>query len=252
VKDKPLWIRWLYAARDLRSGVLYAALARHCRGDVLDVGGWDFFLTARKRGLGFERWTTLEHDPERALSPAEIGDERVRLVHGDGCAMDFADASFDTVLCIQVVEHVLEPLRMVSEIGRVLGTAAGWERQRAQARALEEHSLRLGQMIEAVPAGFLLADADHSIRHANRRLLDLLRIPATAKLDDFAELAARVQSRIDPDEWLECLSRASPAATDLVLKQPRQVLSITAHRVARVRRPTTASGSFATSPTSES
>ena len=120
---KPLWLRLLYTARDWRSRAMFDALARHTRGEVLDVGGWDFFLTARRRGFEFERWTTLEPDPARTLA---VDDGRVHLVHGDGCAMDFADASFDTVLCIQVLEHVLEPLRMVEEIGRVLrpgGTA---------------------------------------------------------------------------------------------------------------------------------
>ena len=120
---KPLWVRLLYAARDLRSRALFEALARHSRGAVLDVGGWDFFLTARARGVPFERWTTLERGP--GPHPA-LDDPRFELVRGDGCAMTFADGSFDTVLCIQVLEHVLEPLRLVAEVGRVLradGTA---------------------------------------------------------------------------------------------------------------------------------
>jgi SAM-dependent methyltransferase len=45
---------------------------------------------------------------------------RVALVRGDGCAMSFPDASFDTVLNLQVLEHVFEPIRMVQEIARVL------------------------------------------------------------------------------------------------------------------------------------
>ncbi len=82
------------------------------------MGGWDFFLTARKRGAPFETWTCLESDRERLLELE--GDDRFELVHGDGCHMDFEDARFDTVLCVQVLEHVLEPLRMVEEVGRVL------------------------------------------------------------------------------------------------------------------------------------
>lgn len=117
MKPKPLWIRALYVARDLRSRALFAALGQHCRGDVLDVGGWDFFLTALQRKLEFEAWTSLEPDTTRSL---EVDDPRFKLVHGDGCAMEFADASFDTVLNIQVLEHVPEPLAMVREIGRVL------------------------------------------------------------------------------------------------------------------------------------
>lgn len=115
--NKPLWVRLLYAARDLRSRALYRALARHARGRVLDVGGWDFFENARQRGVPFERWVALDSAPERV--PA-VADARLSAVRGDGCALGFAPASFDTVLCLQVLEHVVEPLRMVAEIGRVL------------------------------------------------------------------------------------------------------------------------------------
>ncbi|MBK7644520.1 MAG: methyltransferase domain-containing protein [Planctomycetes bacterium] len=110
-------MRLLYALRDLRSRRLFRALREHCRGEVLDVGGWDFFVSATRKGVSFERWTTLEHDRERLL---ESDDARVLVSYGDGCAMEFADASFDTVLCVQVLEHVFEPLRMVNEIRRVL------------------------------------------------------------------------------------------------------------------------------------
>jgi SAM-dependent methyltransferase len=114
---KPLWVRWLYRARDWRSRELYRVLRRHVRGEVLDVGGWDFFLTARARGLEFERWVSLDSAAERL---AGTDDARLQEVRGDGCALCFAEASFDTALCLQVLEHVLEPLRMVSELGRVL------------------------------------------------------------------------------------------------------------------------------------
>lgn len=117
MKPKPLWIRALYVARDLRSRALFAALDQHCRGEVLDVGGLDFFTTIQARGLEFERWTTLEPDATRTF---EVDDPRFELVAGDGCAMSFDDASFDTVVNLQVLEHVPEPLAMVREIGRVL------------------------------------------------------------------------------------------------------------------------------------
>ena len=113
---KSLPVRLLYAARDLRSRALYDALLRHSRGHVLDVGGWDFFLTALRRGARFERWTCLEADPERAL---DFEDERFELVVGDGCRMDFADGSFDTVLCIQVC--AASPTEVVTDS---LGVAA--------------------------------------------------------------------------------------------------------------------------------
>lgn len=117
MKRKSPILRLLYWARDQRSRALFDALRRHARGDVLDVGGWDFFLIAREKGVPFEHWTTLEYDRERLL---EIDDPRVKVVYGDGCDMDFEDQSFDSVINVQVLEHVFEPTRMVAEIGRVL------------------------------------------------------------------------------------------------------------------------------------
>ena len=84
---------------------------------MLDVGGYDFHVTARDRALPFVTWTTLEASEER-IHP--VDDPRVHIVHGDGCAMTFADGSFDTVVNLQVLEHVMDPVRMVAEIARVL------------------------------------------------------------------------------------------------------------------------------------
>jgi len=39
---------------------------------------------------------------------------------GDAMQLDFADASFDVVICSQVYEHVPDPARMMNEISRVL------------------------------------------------------------------------------------------------------------------------------------
>jgi SAM-dependent methyltransferase len=114
---KPPILRLLYTARNWRSRKLFEALARHARGNVLDVGGFDFFVTARERGIPFERWTTLEPSAERA--PA-IDDPRFQVVRGDGQRMRFADASFDTALAIQVLEHVSDPHAVLREMARVL------------------------------------------------------------------------------------------------------------------------------------
>jgi SAM-dependent methyltransferase len=116
-RAKELPARLLYVARNARSRQLFRALERHTRGRVLDVGGWDFVDTARQRPIEFDQWVTLERDAARL--PA-LHDPRVTVVCGDGCRMGIASNSFDTVVNVQVLEHVFEPMAMVEEITRVL------------------------------------------------------------------------------------------------------------------------------------
>ncbi len=114
-----LLFRLLRIPRDIQSRAMFRAIREHCRGDVLDVGGWDFFLTARAmKGVAFDRWTTLECSKDKLLT---YDDPRYTCVLGDGCAMTmFKDASFDTILNLQVLEHVVEPNAMMREVARVL------------------------------------------------------------------------------------------------------------------------------------
>ena len=98
--------RFMTWARNLRSSELFAALENHSRGDVLDVGGWDFFLSVRNNPrIAFNTWTSLEEGERLLVTP----DARYRAVTGDGEKMAFPDASFDTVLNIQVLEHTFDP-----------------------------------------------------------------------------------------------------------------------------------------------
>lgn len=109
---------FLYWARNVRSRRMFTMMREHMHGHVLDVGGNDFFETAKTMRLPFSRWTTLEPDPGRL---PRIDDPAFEAICADGCAMtEIASSSIDTVLCIQVVEHVFEPNRMMEEIGRVL------------------------------------------------------------------------------------------------------------------------------------
>lgn len=105
-----------YRGRDLRYRALFDVLRRSCHGEVLDVGGGTFVRTAIEHGVTFDRWTVIE--PSADDLP-RIDDPRVRAQVGDGCALDLPDASYDTVLSIQVLEHVFEPIRMFEELARV-------------------------------------------------------------------------------------------------------------------------------------
>lgn len=108
---------FLRLARSIWSKQMYRALALYCRGNVLDVGGRDFIVTALQMNLSFDHWTTLDISADQ--KPL-VNDPRVCFVTGDGCRTTFASESFDTVVNIQVLEHVFDPLQMVQEISRVM------------------------------------------------------------------------------------------------------------------------------------
>ena len=91
-------------------------LQAYVRGQVLDVGGRDYFLRVRDQ-LEFEHWTCLEYDRDMLL---QLDDARYTCIAGDGCNMEFADDSFDAVINNNVLEHVFEPVKMITEIARVL------------------------------------------------------------------------------------------------------------------------------------
>lgn len=116
MSQKSLMVQILYWLRNLRSQEMFRALKLYCKGDVLDVGGWDFYLTAKKKKIIFNTWTTLDHT-EKII---DIQDDNFIFIKGDGCDMPFENNSFDTVLNIQVLEHVFKPIEMVNEISRVL------------------------------------------------------------------------------------------------------------------------------------
>jgi SAM-dependent methyltransferase len=103
--------------RNLTSRKMFQCLDKYCRGKVLDVGGGHFYSYVRKRSIMIDKWTSLDVDGS-ALGQAQ--DAKHAIIVGDGCCMTFPDGSFDTIVNCQVLEHVFEPLKMVSEISRVL------------------------------------------------------------------------------------------------------------------------------------
>jgi SAM-dependent methyltransferase len=80
----------------------------HCRGRVLDAGA----------GRGAYRGLLLRH--AREYVGMDIGGSSATDVIGDAQILPFANASFDTVFCSQVLEHVPEPWLALAEFRRVL------------------------------------------------------------------------------------------------------------------------------------
>lgn len=84
------------------------------RRTVLDVGARDGYVSRQLAAL-FESVTALD------LEAPQIETERVACVAGDATRLEFADGSFDTVVCSEVLEHIPGGLleKACREIARV-------------------------------------------------------------------------------------------------------------------------------------
>jgi ubiquinone/menaquinone biosynthesis C-methylase UbiE len=90
--------------------------------EVLEIGCGTGSLTfALAEAARFETLTAIDHSPiYLALAQAKNHDPRIRLEEGDGCALRFADRSFDRALSMLVLPSVLpEPQQMIAEMRRV-------------------------------------------------------------------------------------------------------------------------------------
>jgi SAM-dependent methyltransferase len=101
--------------------------------DLLEVGPGPGVTTDLLR-LRARRLTALEVDPEAAAALQErLNGSGVRVVHGDGTAMPFADGSFSGVVAFTMLHHVPTAAlqdRLLAEARRVLrpgGVFAGFD-----------------------------------------------------------------------------------------------------------------------------
>jgi SAM-dependent methyltransferase len=100
-----------------RRFILYPLLNRHISGAALDIGcGLGDMLAFRQNTVG------ADVNPHAVAYCRSRGLD-ARLIE-DGC-LPFADASFDTVILDNVLEHVPNPRALLREIHRVLKQAGG-------------------------------------------------------------------------------------------------------------------------------
>lgn len=107
---------WAHA---LLQRMTYWLRRSHHGGHVLDLGCGEGALL-QAAGL---RGTGADLNPERLALAVEKG---LRVVRADAGRLPFADAGFDAVVCMEVLEHVPHMETVISEVARVLKPGGHW------------------------------------------------------------------------------------------------------------------------------
>jgi SAM-dependent methyltransferase len=91
-------------------------------GQVLEIGP-GYGVTTRWLAERTNQLTAIEVDPALATDLQAEFAGRVDVIHGDGAALPFEDASFDAVVCFTMLHHIPsaeQQNRLFAEAARVL------------------------------------------------------------------------------------------------------------------------------------
>lgn len=101
------------------TGDLRTALGSHAGPELLDVGcGEGYVLCHLQEAFPGLIMQGMDGDLE-ALDQAREKMPGVHFWQGDATLLPFQDRSFDTVTCLEVLEHLSEPERALEEMARV-------------------------------------------------------------------------------------------------------------------------------------
>lgn len=114
-------------------------------GRHLDAGtgkGDGTVLAARRT-----RCVGLEYGFTSLVAASSKGSDRLSMVQGDARTLPFAEASFDSVTCLDVLEHIPRPEEAVRELARVLRPGGLLILQTPSRELLKERLLRLARRL---------------------------------------------------------------------------------------------------------
>lgn len=150
ITDKALWAMYSKRFRTRRNRKLSELIDQIPNTRILDVGGLpDFWATVPSAptageivilNSGTGEYSSLEDMLEsKGLKLAS----NMRVVLGDACALEYADAEFDLVVCNSVLEHVGEWRNAESAAAELKRVAKrGWVQVPAYEFPLEVHYMR--------------------------------------------------------------------------------------------------------------
>lgn len=88
---------------------------------ILDIGCGDGFYLYLLRQLGQFPLTGIDNNTESLqAAKREVRDSSVKLVYGDILRLPFRTASFDKLVCSEVLEHLVDDVKGLLEMKRVL------------------------------------------------------------------------------------------------------------------------------------
>ncbi|MEA3255507.1 MAG: class I SAM-dependent methyltransferase [Candidatus Altiarchaeota archaeon] len=111
-----------HPAGRVRAKVLLRYLERHKKWRVLDLGCGEGTYS-RELSLRKVSVTGIDVSLDSlkfAVNAAERINQRLDLIQGDAQKLPFKTESFDEVMCLDVIEHVFEPNKVIAEVNRVL------------------------------------------------------------------------------------------------------------------------------------
>lgn len=86
---------------------------------ILDLGAGDCYLSNYISQVGLNVVAT-DVDKERLTRESKQYRLNVKKVVADGIKLPFKNDSFDGVICVEVIEHVDNPIALLEEVSRVL------------------------------------------------------------------------------------------------------------------------------------